>query len=524
MSKNLKDIHFNDVYTKEEVDTKFSSDNTDLDAGDGIIIDDDHSISISVDDVNIKIVDNKLTTAIDLDTKQDTLVSGTNIKTINGTDILGSGNIVVSSAITPEVSVTGFILPSSGGMPIPETKTFDVTSNTITYNNKILYGVVEFSTSGYSGTLLAITLAIDNFGVDLVSDNATLTVDKDGEVTDYATTIIASNDNYGIIVPTEAQALDVNYKMTISADYDGGSSYELPIASADTLGGVKIGENLEITADGVLNAIGGGSGGDSLWSRTFVDNMQGYILMPASDDDIGTASSFTTSMLVAHPTALTSENPSDAENVFIFKPLFTDDMANLYSLNDLLGTSPYNVLSFQIIALYLVYGLISSYTLNTGSTILISSPNGVSSTGIYYVGNAVTLTKDNVVDQSWIAEANLSSAFGMMNVTPKLESNGTDITVDNICTVSDDVVEGWISTDSVSGDIRVLFEFSDFSLALTSNNLVMIEIVDLTNNKITYQKSLLVEASNRANNVFSVEGLESGVDYLIKFKAKINRG
>ena len=39
---------------------------------------------------------------------------------------------------------------------------------------------------------------------------------------------------------------------TISAS--GGGSTELPIASADTLGGVKIGDNLSITSDGVLSA------------------------------------------------------------------------------------------------------------------------------------------------------------------------------------------------------------------------------------------------------------------------------
>jgi trimeric autotransporter adhesin len=38
-----------------------------------------------------------------------------------------------------------------------------------------------------------------------------------------------------------------------------GGSADLPIASADTLGGVKIGDNLSITADGVLSATAGGS-------------------------------------------------------------------------------------------------------------------------------------------------------------------------------------------------------------------------------------------------------------------------
>ncbi|UWH93627.1 MAG: phosphodiester glycosidase [Bacteriophage sp.] len=40
-----------------------------------------------------------------------------------------------------------------------------------------------------------------------------------------------------------------------------GPEYTLPVASATTLGGVKVGANLTITQDGVLNATGGGGGG-----------------------------------------------------------------------------------------------------------------------------------------------------------------------------------------------------------------------------------------------------------------------
>lgn len=38
---------------------------------------------------------NNYATKDDLNTKQDTLISGTNIKTINGNDILGEGNVVI---------------------------------------------------------------------------------------------------------------------------------------------------------------------------------------------------------------------------------------------------------------------------------------------------------------------------------------------------------------------------------------------------------------------------------------------
>jgi hypothetical protein len=51
-------------------------------------------------------------TASQVAAKQDTLVSGTNIKTINGTSVLGSGNIVTPS--TPPSGVSGAIQFSNG--------------------------------------------------------------------------------------------------------------------------------------------------------------------------------------------------------------------------------------------------------------------------------------------------------------------------------------------------------------------------------------------------------------------------
>lgn len=43
---------------------------------------------------------------------------------------------------------------------------------------------------------------------------------------------------------------------------------EIPVASTSTLGGIKVGDNLEITADGVLNASGGGSAGITVLEGT----------------------------------------------------------------------------------------------------------------------------------------------------------------------------------------------------------------------------------------------------------------
>ena len=56
--------------------------------------------NISADDVDDTNSTNKFVTASDIATwngKQDALVSGTNIKTINGTSVLGSGDLTVSA-------------------------------------------------------------------------------------------------------------------------------------------------------------------------------------------------------------------------------------------------------------------------------------------------------------------------------------------------------------------------------------------------------------------------------------------
>lgn len=50
---------------------------------------------------------------------------------------------------------------------------------------------------------------------------------------------------------------------------DTPSPYSLPIASQNTLGGIKVGNNLTIDQDGTLNASGGGGGGsDDIWLPT----------------------------------------------------------------------------------------------------------------------------------------------------------------------------------------------------------------------------------------------------------------
>ena len=107
-----------------------------------------------------KEVDSKLTN------KQDTLVSGSNIKTINGNSILGSGNVSISASIPGEVAkITG----SSGSHCYFErynssSYKFQIQHDVISINqNEVVNRKVQFSTSApFGGTPTVVISAMIN--------------------------------------------------------------------------------------------------------------------------------------------------------------------------------------------------------------------------------------------------------------------------------------------------------------------------------------------------------------------------
>lgn len=58
-------------------------------------------------------------------------------------------------------------------------------------------------------------------------------------------------------------------QVAVTDDITQPEEYILPVASADVLGGIKVGANLTIDADGTLSATGGG-GGSSAWDDVTV--------------------------------------------------------------------------------------------------------------------------------------------------------------------------------------------------------------------------------------------------------------
>ena len=163
--------------------------------------------------------------------KQDTLVSGTNIKTINGQTILGSGNIEIQgggSGISDAPS-DGKKYVRSNGNWVQETKV-DTSS---------------FATKSD------------------ISDMATMTwVGEQNFLTSIPSEYITESELTAKNYATETW-VDTNY-----AKKSDIGQLSIPIASSDTLGGIKVGAGLSINSrTGVLSATGGGVADSVDWSN-----------------------------------------------------------------------------------------------------------------------------------------------------------------------------------------------------------------------------------------------------------------
>jgi len=86
-----------------------------------------------------------------LNAKQDTLVSGTNIKTINGTSVLGSGNIAISSAVAWG-GVTGTLSNQTDLQTALDGKVDENTAITGATKTKVTYDQKGLVTGGADAT------------------------------------------------------------------------------------------------------------------------------------------------------------------------------------------------------------------------------------------------------------------------------------------------------------------------------------------------------------------------------------
>jgi hypothetical protein len=95
-----------------------------------------------------------------LNAKQDTLVSGTNIKTVNGTSVLGSGNIAISSAVAWG-GVTGTLSNQTDLQTALDLKVDENAAITGATKTKITYDAKGLVTAGADATTADIASSTD---------------------------------------------------------------------------------------------------------------------------------------------------------------------------------------------------------------------------------------------------------------------------------------------------------------------------------------------------------------------------
>jgi hypothetical protein len=95
-----------------------------------------------------------------LNAKQDTLVSGTNIKTVNGTSVLGSGNIAISSAVAWG-GVTGTLSNQTDLQTALDGKVDENTAITGATKTKVTYDAKGLVTGGADATTADIADSTD---------------------------------------------------------------------------------------------------------------------------------------------------------------------------------------------------------------------------------------------------------------------------------------------------------------------------------------------------------------------------
>lgn len=243
------------------------------------------------------------------DTKQDILVSGTNIKTINNESLLGEGNLNILSEIPIASTDTLGGVKIGEGVNISVDGTISVINNhlnlvtdgnLVTDNNDIIEDKISeinnavkkliyykeplfiyvkdninlapikiFQVSGIDGRISESTLGEQDYSIlpplsEKAFSNYTISClygwvysCYDGNVKPYEFKLAALHINSNQLDYTESSYLATTSKPGL-----------VSVASTDTLGAIKVGAGLEINPDtGVLSATGGGTADSVDWAN-----------------------------------------------------------------------------------------------------------------------------------------------------------------------------------------------------------------------------------------------------------------
>ena len=167
-----------------------------------------------------------------LNAKQDTLVSGTNIKTVNGTSVLGSGNIAISSAVAWG-GVTGTLSNQTDLQTALDGKVDENTAITGATKTKITYDAKGLVTAGADATTADIA---DSTNKRYVTDAQLVVV---GNTSGTNTGDNATNSQYSGLDAAKTNKLITTNRQT--------ASYTLVLSDADKLVEMNVGSANNLT-------------------------------------------------------------------------------------------------------------------------------------------------------------------------------------------------------------------------------------------------------------------------------------
>lgn len=133
------------------------------------------------------------------------------------------------------------------------------------------------------------------------------------------------------------------FDLGVNAENIDGYITEIPIASAGTLGGIKVGDNLEITEDGVLSATGGGSNEIAGTHNKVLNRNNSYVkihnyslIVDSSMDDIEDKYIYILKYVIQDVSNYTDTDIDNMLTIY-FRPFRGEDGFGLFSIEDMYG-------------------------------------------------------------------------------------------------------------------------------------------------------------------------------------------
>ena len=425
----------------------------------------------------------------DLDTKQDTLVSGTNIKTINNNTILGSGNIqlqtelsgtegnvVIYTATTGQLNELGF----------DETPTLDSNSlltSSVVYNallDKINYtDIVNDVTTG---------------GV-----NKVLSAEQGKYLDNRITQAMQSTHNRGVVL-NALTSQGQNYSVTNATINNGGTGYR----DGDAL--LLVSEELKIDSiivvetvdsNGTITAISLSKGG------SFVEDPAGTGVSYVGGN--GTGATFNiTSSLVNNITLKDIINPQPNDFATVIQDELHNNVIYVWQYADFNGDGTYNWVSGYPVQADQRDFTVEPITVNELATNAVSTVKIVdgSVTLNKLASNSVNGTKivaNTINDNHIAADANIAQSK-IANLTADLNSKANQATtytkteVDNKVNTKQNTITGAatsIVSDNLTADRVVI---SDENGKISNSSVTSTELANLSGSTSNIQEQINTKA------------------------------